>query len=86
MFPRCQCLLKRQLYRYLPNKEGLSLVRPIEHIQNVFGFLAALVDPSGLARPFLRFSSGPAGGLFVGRLLLLTCVQCCSSTAWAEAG
>jgi hypothetical protein len=49
-------------------------------------FFAALVDPSGLLGPFLRFSGGPAGGLFVRRLLLLTCVQLCSSTAWAGAG
>jgi hypothetical protein len=49
-------------------------------------FFAALVDPGGLPGPFLRFSGGPAGGLFVRRLLLLTCVQCCSFSAWAGAG
>jgi hypothetical protein len=51
-------------------------------------FFAALVDPSGLPRPFLRFSGGPASGLFVQRLLLLTWVHCCVSStvaAWAGA-
>jgi hypothetical protein len=51
-------------------------------------FFAALVDPSGLPGPFLRFSGGPAGGLFGRRLLLLTWVHCCVSSvaAWAGAG
>jgi hypothetical protein len=35
-------------------------------------FFAALVDTGGLPGPFLRFSGGPASGLFVRRLLLLT--------------
>jgi hypothetical protein len=67
-------------------KKGYPSYSPLNTSRMSLVFFAALVDPSGLPGPFLRFSGGPAGGLFVRRLLLLTCVQFCSFSAWAGAG
>ena len=86
MFPRSQCLLNCGCIATYLTEKGYPSYSPLNTSWMSLVFFAAFVDPSGLPGPFLRFSGGPAGGLFVRRLLLLTCVQFCSFSAWAGAG